>query len=307
MVVGLGSMGSNHFRVLSENPAVDVFGIDPSLDNDRLLDPKILESPEELEGFDGIVLAVPTDLHSKVLDESLSSFRGKILVEKPLVESVSELDGWGGEPMNVVVGHLERFNTAYDILANIPKEQILAIEFHRLGGARPSTLGNDPVMDLIIHDIDLLAYHVESEIISTRVHKLFDGTTPLESVLFGETASGISFSCKASYLHFEKQRYARVRLVDKIILIDGMRRSVTTETLISDHLGSSDVQGLALLRGGNRTLKITETLTLTEPLRMQDDAFVEYCKTGVRDSRLCSYNDAMQLIALLGEVESRRF
>lgn len=300
-------MGSNHFRVLAEMSDVDVFGIDPALNDEKLLDPNLLDNPQELNEFDGIVLAVPTSLHSQILKENLSSFSGKILVEKPIVESVSEVDSWAGDPLNVVVGQLERFNRTYEILGNIPKDQILAIEFHRLGGARPSTVGNDPVLDLIIHDFDLLTYYVENAVHKTRVHKLFDGNTPLESVLFGETESGISFSCKASYLHFEKQRYVRIRLIDKIILIDGMRFAVTTETLINDNLGSQDEGGLALLRGGNRTRKITETLPLTEPLRLQDVSFVEFCKTGVRDPRLCSYGEAIQLVALLNEAKSRDF
>ncbi|QWF70750.1 Gfo/Idh/MocA family oxidoreductase [Methylomonas paludis] len=115
---------------------------------------------------DAVSIVVPTTLHHKV---SLDFLRAgsHVLVEKPITVTVEEADELiaVAREQNVIlqVGHLERFNPAVRGIENL-EEKPLFIESHRLSPFNPRANDVSVVLDLMIHDIDIILALVDSEV-----------------------------------------------------------------------------------------------------------------------------------------------
>jgi predicted dehydrogenase len=163
-VVGVGSLGFHHARILRDLEGVRMVGVFDT-DSERLasvsndLGVPVAKSAEELFSVsDGVVVAVPTCDHEAV---AVAALTGGVhaLVEKPMAESLGAADRIlaaaeaGGA--RIVIGHVERFNSA--VLAAIPfLDSPLFIESHRLAPFQPRSTDVAVVLDLMIHDVDLV-------------------------------------------------------------------------------------------------------------------------------------------------------
>ncbi|MFN7973943.1 MAG: Gfo/Idh/MocA family oxidoreductase [Acidobacteriota bacterium] len=163
-VVGFGAFGRNHARVYGTLPDARLAAI---VDPDRSaraeaerLHPEaaILESIDLLGPIDAASIAVPTERHAAIAEGLLS--RGvACLVEKPIAPSIAEADlileasRRHGRP--VFVGQLERFNPAL-LAARREIHDPRFIEVHRLGSFSPRSLDIDVVLDLMVHDLDVI-------------------------------------------------------------------------------------------------------------------------------------------------------
>ena len=162
-VVGVGSLGFHHARIARDLPETEFAGVhdtDPHrLDEvaTKLDVPPHAELDSLLDTSDAVVIAVPTASHEAVAREALS--RGiHTLVEKPIAPSLEAADAIlaanTGDAI-VQVGHVERFNGA--IRAAEPYlEELLFVESHRLAPFGPRGTDVAVVLDLMIHDLDLV-------------------------------------------------------------------------------------------------------------------------------------------------------
>jgi predicted dehydrogenase len=163
-VVGVGSLGYHHARILRDVPGARVAGIHDS-DPERLamvagqLELKAFATLDDLlDEADALVVAVPTTDHARV---ALAAIRRgvHVLIEKPIATTLAEADdilGRAGEAgVLVATGHVERFNAA--VRACEPYvDQPRFIESHRLAPFGPRGTDVAVVLDLMIHDIDLV-------------------------------------------------------------------------------------------------------------------------------------------------------
>jgi predicted dehydrogenase len=163
-VVGAGSFGKNHLRVIHNSPHVDLAGV---LDADRaraqevaaLYSCPVFSSLDELAAHaDAAIVATPTVTHSEI--GCLLMERGlNVLVEKPIsntlegAKALVEAAQRHGKLLQV--GHLERFNPAIIALEAIITTPLF-FEVHRLSEFSPRSLDVDVVLDLMIHDLDIL-------------------------------------------------------------------------------------------------------------------------------------------------------
>jgi predicted dehydrogenase len=169
-VVGVGHIGSNHARLYSEIPSAEftaVYDVDPV--TNRTIATKFRATPAgSLDEFMGMVdaasVATPTNTHYAVARSLLT--QGKhVLVEKPITDNplhaaeLADLAAYNG--LTLQVGHVERFNPILDALEkNLTRPRF--IEAHRL---RPySERGTDigVVLDLMIHDLEVILHFVRS-------------------------------------------------------------------------------------------------------------------------------------------------
>lgn len=170
-VVGTGAFGRNHLRVLREMPQAALVGV---LDKDRERGHRVaaefgteaVESLAELVGrADAAVVAVPTSAHCDVACQLLE-LGLDVLVEKPIAPTLEEADTMitlAEERGRILqVGHLERFNPAVQALAKHVTTPLF-FEIHRLSIFTPRSLDVDVVLDLMIHDIDILLALVQAE------------------------------------------------------------------------------------------------------------------------------------------------
>ena len=171
-VVGAGHMGQYHILVYAELWDVELVGIvDTDFEKAKTVaaqyDTRAFRDYHDLIGkVDVLSVAVPTPLHFPIAKELLEAGI-HTLVEKPLtltLEDAKELFRIARERGVVIqVGHVERFNGAVQELRKIVERPIL-VESRRLGPFVPRVQHDTVVMDLMIHDIDIVLSLVGSEV-----------------------------------------------------------------------------------------------------------------------------------------------
>jgi predicted dehydrogenase len=163
-VVGAGAFGANHTRVLAELPETELSGVfDLDAERAKALTSKnggrVFRSLDEISAFsDAAVVAVPTRAHADVgcalLERGLD-----ILVEKPIAATREEADRLiaAAEKNGRIlqVGHLERFNPAVLAACEVVTRPLF-FEVHRMSVFTPRSLDVDVVLDLMIHDLDIV-------------------------------------------------------------------------------------------------------------------------------------------------------
>ncbi len=171
-VIGAGAMGSHHARVLSKIPEVDLVAIsDLNLWRAQLAAWKANTTPvrnyqDVFSRAEAVVISVPTPLHYQVGKEALEHGL-HCLIEKPLASSLDEarkLLALSQEKNLVLqVGHIERFNPAVlEAVKHIHEPRFITVE--RLGPYDPRMSHIGVVLDLMIHDLDILLTLVGSEV-----------------------------------------------------------------------------------------------------------------------------------------------
>lgn len=163
-VVGVGSVGFHHARILSDMPDVVMAGVHDVRDvrarevAEALGVPLCASLDHLLEACDGLVVAVPTSAHEEVSVAAL--VRGiPVLVEKPLAATLESADRILAAARDggtfVQAGHVERFNSA--VVAAIPwLDTPRFFESHRMAPFTPRSTDVPVVLDLMIHDVDLV-------------------------------------------------------------------------------------------------------------------------------------------------------
>jgi len=174
-VIGVGNMGQHHTRVLSMLKDVELVGIsdvnvDRGLDTAGKYRVRFFEDYRELlEHVQAVCIAVPTRLHHTVGITCLKA-GVHVLIEKPIAASIAEAESLvnaAAEAQRILqVGHIERFNPAFQELSKVLKtEDLLAIEAHRMSPYSDRANDVSVVLDLMIHDIDLLLELANSSVI----------------------------------------------------------------------------------------------------------------------------------------------
>ena len=165
-VIGVGNMGQHHTRVLSLLKDVELIGIS-DVNVERGLDIASKYRVHFFENYlemlphvDAVCVAVPTRLHHRVGLDCLGA-GVHVLIEKPIAASIGEAESLvnAAADANCIlqVGHIERFNPAFLELSKVLKtEELLALEAHRMSPYSNRANDVSVVLDLMIHDLDLL-------------------------------------------------------------------------------------------------------------------------------------------------------
>ncbi|MCL6433522.1 MAG: Gfo/Idh/MocA family oxidoreductase [Leptolyngbyaceae cyanobacterium HOT.MB2.61] len=165
-VIGVGNMGQHHTRVLSMLKDVELVGVadinvERGIDTASKYRVRFFEDYRDLlQLVDAVCVAVPTKLHYSVGMTCLQA-GVHVLIEKPIAASISEAESLvnaAAESQCILqVGHIERFNPAFQELSKVLKtEELLALEAHRMSPYSDRANDVSVVLDLMIHDIDLL-------------------------------------------------------------------------------------------------------------------------------------------------------
>src|SRR5215813_13921170 len=238
-VVGAGVMGYNHARVLAEMPGVSLVGVaDPDEKQAdfvrRTLGCAAVSDVSDLLalGVDAVSIAAPTHLHRSIALTAIA--RGvHVLVEKPIASSVEEgrdiITAARRAGVTLMVGHVERFNPAVQAIKEaIREEDILSIAITRVGPFPPRMSNVGVVIDLAVHDIDLISWFTESEIVEVQP-QLSSTRAEREDIalLQFRTASGVLAHINTNWITPFKARNVTVATRNKYVMGDLLTRQVT--------------------------------------------------------------------------------
>jgi predicted dehydrogenase len=167
-VAGAGSLGFHHTRIAGDIPEIEMMGFfEPRPDRAREVSealgiPSAASLDELLDKVDALIVATPTSTHEEVAVQALE--RGiHVFIEKPIAPSLEEADriieaGERGGAL-VQVGHVERFNSAV-VAARPYLDEPVFIESHRLAPFTERGTDVAVILDLMIHDVDLVGHLV---------------------------------------------------------------------------------------------------------------------------------------------------
>jgi UDP-N-acetylglucosamine 3-dehydrogenase len=238
-VVGVGIMGSNHARVLADLPGVHLAGIvDPDLRQRDFVSGALgcagHADVESLlaDGVGAVTIAAPTHLHRDLAIACIN--RGvHVLVEKPIASSVEEgraiITAARRAGVALMIGHVERFNPAVEAIKDALRgEDILSIAITRVGPFPPRMSNVGVVIDLAVHDIDLIRWFTDSEIVDVQpqVRSAVADREDIALLQF-RTASGVLAHINTNWLTPFKARSVTVATKNKYITGDLLTRQVT--------------------------------------------------------------------------------
>jgi predicted dehydrogenase len=238
-VIGAGIMGSNHARVLAGLPDTTLVGVVDPLPAHRARATEMtgchtFATLAELitEGVDAVTIAAPTHLHHEIALASIAHGI-HVLVEKPIASSVEEgrdiVSAARRAGVTLMVGHVERFNPAVAAIKQaISGEDILSIAITRVGPFPPRMSNVGVVIDLAVHDIDLIRYFTESDIVEVQP-QLSSAVAEREDIalLQFRTASGVLAHINTNWLTPFKARNVTVATRGKYVMGDLLTRQVT--------------------------------------------------------------------------------
>ena len=232
-LVGLGHLGKLHLKSWLGFPKIEVagvFDIDPAKTKAVAADfgvPAASSFEELVEKSEAVDLVTPTVTHFELGKRVLEAGRN-LFVEKPLTSYVDEAEKLIATAEKtgklLFIGHIERFNPAFEKLLSF-SPQPLFIEVHRLASFSPRNLDVDVVLDLMIHDIDLVLKLVKSKPVEVRASlapvlsaqpDIANARIVFENGCVANlTASRISVAKMRKFRIFQKEAYFSVDLLEK--------------------------------------------------------------------------------------------
>ena len=294
-VVGIGVHGLHHVRILSSMTDIDfagVYDLDPEVRKKVAGDFDTI--PHDtldnlLDATDCVTVAVPTTAHRDIVLECLK--KGKsVLVEKPIATTVGEaeemIDEANKQGLVLSVGHLERFNPAYRSVTEQNALNPGFIESHRLSVFNPRGTDVAVVLDLMIHDIDVVLDMVKKPIISVHASGIPVVTDEVDianarlefegGCVANLTASRISQKKMRKVRTFQKNSYISMDFLTGESEIFALREGTRPD--VSDGYLPQVMEGIAYSKFPNDGLNALE-LELTDFIRAVRDGS-KPCVTG---------------------------
>lgn len=271
-IIGVGYLGTQHARILSYLEEADLKAVADvnfrkALEIGNRHGVQYYQNYEDMiDEIDAAVVATPTVEHFAISKALLE--RGKsVLVEKPITATVEEgerlVETAARQGLILQVGHLERFNPAVEAVEDLITEPKF-LEVQRLGSFSARSLDIDVVLDLMIHDLDIIMALIKDEVVgikSTGIHVLSEKVDIATARL--EFKSGCVATLTASRVHQGKVRKLRIFEPTSYYSIDYIDQEVKVFPL---HGRQTDI----------KTLKIQKE----EPLKKELKNFLDSVRTG---------------------------
>lgn len=313
-VIGVGSMGQNHARVYGELPNVELVGVS-DVDTERAhdiansYDTQAMDRAALLSSVDAVSIAVPTAHHADIARECIEAGVG-VLVEKPFVADPADgralCDLATERGVTLQVGHIERFNPAIRAVSDVLENQeVIALDARRLGAPRERDIEDDAVMDLMIHDIDVLLSLVNEDIslvnaVSTQENRYVDAQLRFENGIVGSlTASRVTQQKIRELTITARDCWIVVDYIDRTIMI--YRQSPKTYEPNEDTRRTA-LQSQVWRHGIESNEGVIEQPMVgdSEPLKEELASFVECVRTG--DEPLVTAEDGLRALRVAKKI-----
>ena len=296
-VVGVGHLGRHHARIAACTPGARLAGVldrkpDRAADVAREFGSRPLPDLDAVAAeSDAVVVATPTVSHAEIACALLARGRD-VMVEKPMAASVEEADrilSAAGKDRVVGVGHVERYNPAIEAALGLARNPGF-VEVHRLGVFTRRSLDVDVVLDLMIHDLQIvraLAGAPAREVRAAGVPVL----TPKVDIANARIAfdGGCVANLTASRVSTEKVRKCRIFAPSLYVSVDMQEQSLKALRLARDG-------------GEPRIVPVEVEISRGEPLAREMADFVRAVRE--RSDPLVSGAVGRDALALAGQVQT---
>jgi len=272
-VIGLGALGSRHASIYSNLNDVNLLGV-CDIDNARVK--KMAETLNTapfisfsglLDKVDAVSIVTPTSSHYEIARQFL--LKGvNVLIEKPITKTLLQaeklIDLAREKGLTLQVGHVERFNSAVGQLKKMARQPRF-IEVHRLGPYTPRVKDVGVVVDLMIHDIDILLSIVGSDIKNVEAVGV-NVISPLHEDIANARITfnnGCVANLTASRLTEKAMRKIRIFQEDAYISLDYLNQSARIHRKAGFRISISDID-----------------IKREEPLRLEIESFINHACPG---------------------------
>ena len=291
-VFGVGHLGKFHLNNWKEMDGVELVGFfDPSDNAAQEVTSKyelarFVEAGRLMDAVDIVDIVAPTPYHFQLCKEAIRN--GKhVFVEKPLANTMEE----AREIVKLVkessikfqVGHVERFNPAFLSLQQIDLHPLF-IEVHRLAQFNPRGTEVSVILDLMIHDIDIILSIVKSEVrnIAANGVAVMTPTPDIANVRI-EFNNGCVANLTSSRISMKKMRKMRLFQKDAYIGIDFLEKKSEVIRLKTRDDIDAFTFDIELPDGGSKTIAVSQPAApAVNAIRMELEAFRDSIVTNTK-------------------------
>ena len=303
-VIGAGSMGRHHVRIMSQCEGVELaYVVDPAIEAAQALCEQWggtpLASIEDLPEVDIAIIAVPTQLHEEIALALIA--RGiHLLMEKPLAASpkiarrIVKAAHEAG--LTLAVGHVERFNPAVrELKKRLKDPQLLSIA--RLS-PYPPRISDSVIYDLTVHDIDLACWLVDDEpaVIHALGARVESNSVDIASVQI-KFKGGCIATLQTSRITQDKVRRILASERDRFFTVDMLKQNI--EIKRSARVENETTDGSTTY--SQETITEIPTLTGGEPLRLEQEDFYRAVREGI--APLVTGEDGLRAVEMVEQIE----
>jgi UDP-N-acetylglucosamine 3-dehydrogenase len=308
-VIGVGKMGKHHVRNYHEMPNVTLVAI---CDLNKTMGEKIAQQYGckfyrkyrdmfEQEKIDAVSIVVPTQSHYKVAYDSMQYVK-KILVEKPITATTSEakkiISHAKKLKVYLTIGHIERFNPAVqkakEIINSKRLGQITSILSKRVGPSAPQIKNSNVLVDLAVHDIDIINYLTEQ-----RPNAVYaNGGKAINPNIFDYSEIFLKYGTISGYIQVNWITPVIIRELHVTGTKGYMKVNYITqeiEVYKSKYKKEFTDHGDFIVKFGT-TKKISIPVTYHEPLRSELNSFIERSRKNI--SPIVSPEDGYEALSI---------
>jgi len=294
-VIGVGHLGKEHARIYSQLPNVELIGV---VDKDfvkageiaRLYNTCAYNNIDDLmDKIDAASVVVPTDQHF-IVTKKLITAKKNVLVEKPITSTLKEakllVNLADKKKILLQVGHIERFNPVIQAVSKFVKNPRF-IEIHRLSPFTPRGTEVSVVLDLMIHDIDIILALVKDKIKNIEAIGV-NVLTKHEDIANARIAfkNGCVANLTASRVSAERMRKIRIFQSNSYTSVDYYKQ-----------------EGVSYYKEGQEILKNFIEVGKDEPLKLELQDFVKCVIEGKRPK--VSGDDAFLALQLAEKIKNK--
>jgi predicted dehydrogenase len=305
-VIGVGSMGKHHARVYEALPEANLVGVTDA-DPDRAAETAatygttVYEFEDLLEHVSAVSIAVPTRYHYEIASECLE-VGVDVLIEKPIANTVREADKLIQEADEheriLQVGHIERFNPAVQTLQEFVDDlNIISINAERLGPPPGRQITDSAVLDLMIHDIDIVLSLVGASPATVSGAGVRENRHATATLTFD---SNVVANLTASRVTQQKVRELEVIAEDCLVRVDYMSKEVEIHRQSRPEYLTDDED----VRYRHESIIEQPMVDSTEPLVNELSSFIESVRE--RSQPVVDGNDGMQALQLANHIDQFR-
>src|SRR6516164_5792870 len=270
-VIGAGQFGKNHCRVIRESERAELIAV-VDIDAERAAEAAAAAGAQPVTDYreiagrvDAAIVAAPTFVHAEI-GCALLGVGIDVLIEKPIAPDLAAatqlVDAAKRSGRVLQVGHLERFNPA---VVELERRVTLPLffEIHRMNLFSPRSLDVDVVLDLMIHDVDIVLALTGTEPAEIRAAgvSILSSKVDIANVRL-EFSNGCVANLTASRISTERVRKLRLFQPDQYLSLDYTRQDLAISSVRGGQIGFEQAP-----------------VTKAEPLKLQLEAFLECVQT----------------------------